>query len=57
MVDVGDKEVTRRTATATGVLRTTAEVVAALRDDTVPKGDALARPGSRASWARSARPT
>jgi len=41
MVDVGDKEVTRRTATATGVLRTTPEVVAALRDDTVPKGDAL----------------
>jgi cyclic pyranopterin phosphate synthase len=41
MVDVGDKEVTRRTATATGVVRTTAEVTAALRDDTVPKGDAL----------------
>jgi cyclic pyranopterin monophosphate synthase len=41
MVDVGDKEVTGRTATATGVLRTTAAVTAALRDDTVPKGDAL----------------
>jgi cyclic pyranopterin phosphate synthase len=41
MVDVGDKEVTRRTATATGVVRTTREVTAALRDDTVPKGDAL----------------
>src|SRR3954447_23591212 len=41
MVDVGDKEVTRRTATATGVVRTTREVTTALRDDTVPKGDAL----------------
>jgi cyclic pyranopterin phosphate synthase len=41
MVDVGDKAVTGRTATATGVLRTTAAVTAALRDDTVPKGDAL----------------
>jgi cyclic pyranopterin phosphate synthase len=41
MVDVGDKEPTRRTAVATGTVRTTAEVVAALRDDTVPKGDAL----------------
>ncbi|GAA4819992.1 cyclic pyranopterin monophosphate synthase MoaC [Actinomycetospora corticicola] len=42
MVDVGDKEVTRRVATASGVLRTTDEVCAALRDGTVPKGDALA---------------
>ena len=42
MVDVGDKEVTRRIATASGVLRTTPEVCAALRDGTVPKGDALA---------------
>ena len=42
MVDVGDKEVTRRAATASGVLRTTPEVCAALRDGTVPKGDALA---------------
>jgi cyclic pyranopterin monophosphate synthase len=42
MVDVGDKEVTRRVATASGVLRTTTEVCAALRDGTVPKGDALA---------------
>lgn len=41
MVDVGDKEPTRRTAVATGTVRTTPEVVAALRDDTVPKGDAL----------------
>ena len=42
MVDVGDKEPTRRAATATGTLRTTPAVVAALRDATVPKGDALA---------------
>jgi len=41
MVDVGDKETTRRIAVATGTLRTTPEVTAALRDDTVPKGDAL----------------
>ena len=42
MVDVGDKDVTRRVAIASGVLRTTTEVCAALRDGTVPKGDALA---------------
>jgi cyclic pyranopterin monophosphate synthase len=42
MVDVGDKEVTHRVATASGVLRTTEEVCVALRDGTVPKGDALA---------------
>src|SRR3954469_25213122 len=41
MVDVGDKEVTRRTATATGLVRHQREGAAALRDDTVPKGDAL----------------
>ena len=41
MVDVGDKETTRRTAVAAGVVRTTREVTTALRDDTVPKGDAL----------------
>lgn len=41
MVDVGEKETTRRVAVAQGTLRTTPTVVAALRDDTVPKGDAL----------------
>ena len=41
MVDVGEKETTRRVAVAEGTLRTTPAVVAALRDDTVPKGDAL----------------
>jgi cyclic pyranopterin monophosphate synthase len=42
MVDVTGKEPTARTATATGTLRTTAEVVDLLRRDGLPKGDALA---------------
>ena len=42
MVDVSDKEVTARAATAAGRVRLSAECVAALRDGTVPKGDALA---------------
>ncbi|MGH8792357.1 MAG: cyclic pyranopterin monophosphate synthase MoaC [Stackebrandtia sp.] len=42
MVDVTAKDVTARTATAAGRLCTTAEVVAALRGDDLPKGDALA---------------
>lgn len=42
MVDVSDKDVTRRQATASGVVRLSAEAIAALRDNTVPKGDALA---------------
>jgi cyclic pyranopterin monophosphate synthase len=42
MVDVTGKEVTARTAVATGVLRTTAEVIDLLRRDGLPKGDALA---------------
>ena len=41
MVDVGAKEVSRRTAVATGRVLLTAEVVALLRGDGVPKGDAL----------------
>jgi cyclic pyranopterin monophosphate synthase len=42
MVDVSEKPPTARTAVATGVLRTTAEVVDLLRRDGLPKGDALA---------------
>jgi cyclic pyranopterin phosphate synthase len=42
MVDVSAKEATARTAVATGVVRTTAEVIALLRTDGLPKGDALA---------------
>jgi cyclic pyranopterin phosphate synthase len=42
MVDVSAKEVTARTAVATGVVRTTAEVIGLLRTDGLPKGDALA---------------
>lgn len=41
MVDVGDKAVTARSATARGRVETTAEVVALLRGEGVPKGDAL----------------
>ena len=42
MVDVSAKEVTARTATATGRVLLSPAAVAALRDGTVPKGDALA---------------
>jgi cyclic pyranopterin monophosphate synthase len=42
MVDVTAKEPTARTAVASGVLRTTTEVVELLRRDGLPKGDALA---------------
>jgi cyclic pyranopterin phosphate synthase len=42
MVDVSAKDVSVRSATASGRLRTTPEVVALLRRDGLPKGDALA---------------
>jgi cyclic pyranopterin phosphate synthase len=42
MVDVSAKAVTARTATAAGTVVLSARCVAALRDGTVPKGDALA---------------
>ena len=42
MVDVSAKSVTVREATATGRVRTSAQVVALLREDGLPKGDALA---------------
>lgn len=42
MVDVTHKEPTVRTATARGFVVCPPEVVAALRDDSVPKGDVLA---------------
>ena len=42
MVDVSDKAVTARTATAAATVLLSPECVAALRDGTVPKGDALA---------------
>jgi cyclic pyranopterin monophosphate synthase len=42
MVDVSDKQAGRRVAVATGVLRTTTEVVGLLRRDGLPKGDVLA---------------
>jgi cyclic pyranopterin phosphate synthase len=42
MVDVSAKAVTVRTASAAGFVRLTPACVAALRDRTVPKGDALA---------------
>ena len=41
MVDVAGKEVTVRSATATGRLLTTPAVVALMRGEGVPKGDAL----------------
>lgn len=42
MVDVTEKQPTVRVATATGRVVCSAQVVAALRDEAVPKGDALA---------------
>ena len=42
MVDVSAKEVSVRRAVAAGCVRTTAEVMALLRDGELPKGDALA---------------
>jgi cyclic pyranopterin phosphate synthase len=42
MVDVSGKVASARTAIASGVVRTTAEVVELLRRDGLPKGDALA---------------
>ena len=42
MVDVGDKPVTARTASATGRVLVSRTVVDLLRGDGVPKGDALA---------------
>ena len=42
MVDVSAKDVTVRTATASGRVLLSAQAVAALRAGTVPKGDALA---------------
>ncbi|GAA4444182.1 cyclic pyranopterin monophosphate synthase MoaC [Actinokineospora soli] len=42
MVDVSEKAVTARTAVATGIVRTTAEVIGLLRRDGLPKGDAVA---------------
>jgi cyclic pyranopterin phosphate synthase len=42
MVDVSGKQPSARTAIASGVVRTTSEVIALLRRDDLPKGDALA---------------
>jgi cyclic pyranopterin phosphate synthase len=41
MVDVGSKGVVRRTATAAGFVRMAPETVALLREQALPKGDAL----------------
>ncbi len=42
MVDVSGKDITARTATASGRVLLSGAAVAALRDGSVPKGDALA---------------
>jgi cyclic pyranopterin monophosphate synthase len=42
MVDVSAKDITARTATASGMVLLSAAAVAALRSGSVPKGDALA---------------
>ena len=42
MVDVGGKEITRRSATASAIVRTTPAVIRAIRRQAVAKGDVLA---------------
>nr|WP_264068873.1 cyclic pyranopterin monophosphate synthase MoaC [Mycolicibacterium komossense] len=42
MVDVSDKDVTKRTAVAAGTVHTSAEVVGLISSGGLPKGDALA---------------
>jgi cyclic pyranopterin phosphate synthase len=42
MVDVGDKDVTRREASATGHIAMSAEAIAAIRAGAVKKGDVIA---------------
>lgn len=42
MVDVGDKPVIRREATASGFIQLTADTVSAISDGEIPKGDVLA---------------
>ena len=42
MVDVGDKQVTSRTAVAAGEVRMSAATLAVIRDGNMPKGDVLA---------------
>ena len=41
MVDVSDKPVTHRTATATGSIRVSPEIMAAVKSGNVKKGDVL----------------
>ena len=42
MVEVSDRDVTVRTAQASGHVKISSEVIVMLRDNTVPKGDVLA---------------
>jgi len=55
MVDVSDKPVTARTATAEGRLICAAETVALVREGRTPKGAVIARPNWPASWRPSRR--
>lgn len=57
MVDVTDKTVTSREASARAVLRTRADVVARIADGDLPKGRPSPPPGSQGSWAPSAPPS
>ncbi|CAN5590921.1 cyclic pyranopterin monophosphate synthase MoaC [soil metagenome] len=41
MVDVGEKTVVRRTATAEGIIRMSPDTIRLLQDKALPKGDAL----------------
>ena len=41
MVDVGSKDITERTATASGEIHVSQEIIAAIKDGTSKKGDVL----------------
>lgn len=57
MVDVSEKDVTARTARASGRVLVSPRVVELLRGEGVPKGTRSPRRASRESWAPSAPPT
>ncbi len=50
MVDVGDKEETRRTAVAEGIIVMQSDTLARIMDDKVKKAMSWKPPGSPGSW-------
>jgi cyclic pyranopterin phosphate synthase len=56
MVDVSEKEVTSRFATACGTILMRPETLALILDDKIEKGDVFRWPASPASWRRKKLP-